>query len=367
MKRLLKIIKWIVYVIAGIILIAVISLLIYRNNLKNSLEENTKIETANGISSLEELTLGNLKQWVFIRGHDKNNPILIFLHGGPGTPTMGMASSRKLDTELIKHFTVVHWDQRGAGKSYNSDIPLNSMTIDRLVDDCNELIDYLRKRFNAPKVFIVGHSAGSLIGIKTAYKFPEKIYAYVGVAQFVNNYEQQKISYEFIVNEAEKAGNVEMQYAIKQIGVPPYQTPDKLYEKGEYVFRFGGGIHANIGEHMGVLMFDCLASPEYSLSEGFNTLKMKGMKFSLNAMWEEIRNTNLADEIDTLRVPVYFFEGKYDMNNPTVIVEEFYENIVATEGKEFIIFENSAHFPIIEEKKKYEDLLINTVLNECSK
>ena len=151
MKRFLQIIKWVAYILVGLLLLVFISILVYKNRLGNS----TKIETSNGISSLEEITLGDLKQWIFIRGTDQKNPILIFLHGGPGTPVLGMASSRKLDAELIKHFTVVHWDQRGAGKSYNSDIPNNLMTFDRLVEDCNELIDYLRIKFNTQKVFIV--------------------------------------------------------------------------------------------------------------------------------------------------------------------------------------------------------------------
>ncbi|MFX1343243.1 MAG: alpha/beta fold hydrolase, partial [Promethearchaeota archaeon] len=164
--------------IVGFFLLLYIGLLLYKYYLRKS----TRIKTANSISSLEEITLGDLKQWIFIRGSDQKNPVLVFLHGGPGAPLLGMASSRKYDAELIKHFTVVHWDQRGAGKSFNRDIPVDSMTLDRFVEDCNELIDYLRNRFHMQKVFIVGHSGGTIIGIKTAHKYPEKIHAYVGVA-----------------------------------------------------------------------------------------------------------------------------------------------------------------------------------------
>jgi pimeloyl-ACP methyl ester carboxylesterase len=121
--------------IAGFFLFLYIGLLLYKNYLRYS----TRIETSNGISSLEEITLGDLKQWIFIRSIDQNNPILLFLHGGPGAPLLGMSSSRKYDAELINHFTVVHWDQRGAGKSFNRDIPSDSMTLDRFVEDCNEL------------------------------------------------------------------------------------------------------------------------------------------------------------------------------------------------------------------------------------
>ena len=181
MKMLLQIIKWVAYPLAGLLL-GFLGLLMYRVYL----EKSTRIETPNGISSLEEIALGGLKQWIFIRGTDQDNPVLLFLHGGPGAPLLGMSSSRKHDAEVIEHFTVVHWDQRGAGKSFSSDIPVDSMTLDRFVEDCNELIDYLRNRFHTQKVFIVAHSGGTIIGIKTAYKYPEKIHAYVGVAQVIN-------------------------------------------------------------------------------------------------------------------------------------------------------------------------------------
>jgi len=197
--------------ITGFFLFLYIGLLLYKTYLRYS----TRIKTSNGISSLEEITLGDLKQWIFIRGKNQTNPILLFLHGGPGAPLLGMSSSRKYDAELIKHFTIVHWDQRGAGKSFNSDIPVDSMTLDRFVEDCNELIDYLRNRFLTQKIFLVAHSGGTVIGIKTAKRYPEKIHAYVGVAQVIHEFEQQKVSYNFIVEEAKKSGDVKRQNAIK--------------------------------------------------------------------------------------------------------------------------------------------------------
>ncbi len=334
-----------------------IGLLLYKVYLKNS----TKIKTSNGISSLEMITLGDLKQWIFIRGTDQNNPVLLFLHGGPGAPLLGMSSSRKYDAELIKHFTVVHWDQRGAGKSFNSDIPVDSMTLDRFVEDCNELIDYLRNRFRTQKVFIVAHSGGTVIGIKTAYKYPEKIHAYVGVAQVINEYEQQKVSYDFIVEEAEKSGDVGRQNAIKAIGPPPYESYKKTLEIAQHIGHYGGFFHGK-SINMVIFMLNFLTSPEYSISEGIGTLRNKGFDFTMNAMWEEMKNVNLLREIQSIKVPLYFFEGKYDMITPTVLVEKFYDNLDAEKGKKLVIFENSAHIPIIEEKERYEELLINVVL-----
>ena len=357
----LKILKWGVAISAILFLLIIVSLLTYRVYL----ERTTKIKTPNGISSLEEITLGNVKQWIFIRGTDQNNPVLLFLHGGPGAPLVGMPSSRIFDAELIKHFTVVHWDQRGAGKSFNSDIPVASLTLERFVEDCNELIDYLRNRFHTQKVFIVAHSGGTVIGIKTAYKYPEKIRAYVGVAQVINEYEGQKVSYDFLVEEAEKSGDVGRLNAIKAIGPPPYESPKKFLEMEGHIGNYGGFMHnKHARTQMLIAVISFLTSPEYSLSEGIRTFRNIGFDFTINAMWEELKNVNLTKEIQSIKVPIYFFEGKYDMATPTIIVEKFYDNLDAEKGKKLIIFENSGHMPMLEEKEKYQELLINLVLKE---
>ncbi|MHA2402254.1 MAG: alpha/beta fold hydrolase [Candidatus Kariarchaeaceae archaeon] len=346
--------------ITGCFFLLFIGLFLYRQYSRYS----TRIETPNGISSLEEITLGDLKQWIFIRGTDQNNPVLVFLHGGPGEPALGMSSSRRLDAELIEHFTVVHWDQRGAGKSYNADIPVDSMTLDRLVEDCNELIDHLRNRFNTPRVFIVAHSSGTLVGIKTAYKYPEKIHAYVGVAQVINDFEQQRVSYDFVLEEAERSGNVKHQNAIKEIGPPPYEIPEKEFEKANYIVRYGGMMQDFSMKKMLGIMIAYLTSPEYSIFEAIRTIMGRGRNFTTNALWNEIVVVNFTKEIDSIKAPIYFFAGKSDMITPTVLVEDYYNGIDADKGKKLVIFENSGHWPMLEEKKKYQDYLINVVLKD---
>lgn len=363
MKIFVMIIKWVAYIFAGLLFLACIGILTYRTYLKSS----TKIKTPNGISSLEEITLGDIKQWIFFRGTDIKNPVLIFLHGGPGAPLFGMSSSRQLDAELIKYFTVVHWDQRGAGKSYSNRIPVNSMTFNRLVEDCNALIDYVRIKLNAQKVYIVGHSGGSVIGIKTACKYPDKIHAYVGVGQIINDYEQQKLSYNYILEKAQLSSNKKKQRAIKALGPPPYESPEKLNKKDGYVFQYGGIMHDISAGRMLGNMLRFLTSPEYSLSEGYSTFLNKGFNFTTVAMWDEMRSINLTEEIKSIQVPIYFFEGKYDMATPTILVEKYYDSLDAVRGKKLILFEKSAHLPMMEEKEKYEEFLVKELLIESLK
>jgi pimeloyl-ACP methyl ester carboxylesterase len=318
-----------------------------------------------GINSLEEITLGDVKQWIFIRGTNQSNPILLFLHGGPGAPIFGISSARSLDAELINHFTIVHWDQRGTGKSYDTDIPITSMTHDQLVEDCNELIDSLRTRFNTKKVFLVGHSAGTIIGLKIAHQYPEKLHAYVGVGQIIEEYERQQIWYNFVLEEAEKAGDTTAQNEIKAIGPPPFDTLDEVNKMEEYVSKYGGVIHENSMQLMLAMMLRFFTSPEYSLPEAFDTfVLLKGREFTMQAMWQDIQNVNFTQEIQSIHVPLYFFEGQYDMATPIEPVKTFYNAVTAENGKTLILFEHSAHFLMVEEREKYQDALVNIVLTE---
>jgi pimeloyl-ACP methyl ester carboxylesterase len=360
MNNFQKIIVWIVFILSGFFIVFFIIVQVSKIYLRYS----TRNKSSNGISTLEEIQLGGEKQWIFIRGKDQTNPILIFLHGGPGEPSMGMSSSRRSDSELINHFTVVHWDQRGAGKSYNKSISADSMTLNRIVEDCNELIDYLRIKFDKSKVFIVAHSSGTLFGIKTAYRYPQKIHAYVGVAQIINDFEHETINYEFALEEAKRSGNKKHQNAIKEIGPPPYEIPEKLFDKAKHIVRYGGMMVDFSSRKMIGIVLPYLSSPEYSISEGIRTIVGKGRNFTVNALWKETTVVNFTEEIDSIKVPIYFFEGKFDMITPTILVENFYKNLIAEKGKNLFIFENSAHFPMIEERERYQDILINVVLKE---
>jgi pimeloyl-ACP methyl ester carboxylesterase len=355
-------------ILLSIILAVVGSLLIFFLTLyiiKGYLKASTKIESANGISSLEEIELGGLYQWIFIRGEDISNPVLIFLHGGPGEPVMAMSASRKIDKKLVKHFTVVHWDQRGAGKSYSPDISVDSMTLDRLVEDCNELIDYLCAKLDKKKVFIVGHSGGTIIGLRIAYSYPEKLHAYVGVSQIINDYEQHRIIHSFVLEQARRTGDTKIESAIAAIGPPPYEKPKPSLDLARHVGRYGGFMHRFSAKQMLSFVMNYLTSPEYSISEGIRTIRGKGFEFTQNAVWDEMVKINFTNEIQKIQIPIYFFVGKYDMITPSILVEEYYEQLDDEQGKTLIVFENSAHFLMMEEKEKYQDYLIDVVMKEC--
>ena len=164
------------------------------------------------IAELQKVTIGNSEQWVLIRSENIDNPILLFVHGGPGTSQLTLMKNNTQPIE--KYFTVVNWDQRGAGKSYAAIRDKSRMTIDQFVSDINELAEYLAKRFNRTKIILVGHSWGSAIGIIAVSKRPELYSAYVGIGQVSNMAEGERISYEWTLQQARTANDGK---AVKQL------------------------------------------------------------------------------------------------------------------------------------------------------
>ena len=159
------------------------------------------------IAEIAYLRLGGVDQWVMIRGESVANPPLIFLHGGPGLSETGFF--RHFNAPLEKSFTVVYWDQRGAGKSFDRDIPRSSMTVEQFIADLDELVDAVRKRLGKTKVAIFGHSWGSALGVLYAARFPEKVAAYVGSGQIGDWAAGESASYAFALAEAQRRGNAQ--------------------------------------------------------------------------------------------------------------------------------------------------------------
>lgn len=165
-----------------------------------SCSSTKKIKTENGISEIQYLTINNTKQYVLIRGKDKSKPVLLFLHGGPGASATALL--RKFNSELEDHFTVVYWDQRNAGKSYEKKTPKEEIKVSKYIEDVDTLVSYLKNRFKVEKIFLVGHSWGTRLGLYAIQKHPENFMAYVGVGQELASYEGELISYQYTLKKA---------------------------------------------------------------------------------------------------------------------------------------------------------------------
>jgi pimeloyl-ACP methyl ester carboxylesterase len=297
------------------------------------------------ISSLEEVILGNYKQTILVRGENAENPIMLFLHGGPGSAQIGFAP--KFQRKLEKDFIVVNWDQRGAGLSYSKDLTLETLSMEQIIQDAIELIKYLLNRFNQPKLYLVGHSWGSVIGVQVAKQIPELIKSYIGIGQVVNMKKGEQISYEYTL---EQASVRKVSQAVRELHRLVYD-PASFHEldiQRKWLAKFEGFY---VGISMkDILLPNILFAKEYTLLDWFRYVK--SAKISLEKMWRPLLEIDFTKTDTKLDVPVYFFVGAHDFLTPYELTEEYY-HLVECPYKELVWFENSAHLSCFEESEKF--------------
>ncbi len=299
------------------------------------------------VAALEEVELGGVNQWVLVRGCDSSNPVLLFLHGGPGMPAMPL--HHDFGRELERDFVVVHWDQRGAGKSYGKSVPVESMNALRIMEDARELIELLRERHGAGKIYLVGHSWGSYLGLLLANESPALFRAYVAVGQFTDLARQRSLADLFIVREA---GNRGIQGTVAELGGQGDFARRKL------LFDFGAVVRGENG-YDGLLR-KAWHAPEYGFRDALSI--KAGLEFSSDHMRYNAAAEPLTEKVTSLRIPVYFFQGRYDYVAPGELVEEYLEKLRAP-AKRLVWFESSAHYPFLEEPGKFA-LEMKKVLKE---
>jgi len=302
-----------------------------------------------------KVELNGLKQKIHIKG-DVDKPILLFLHGGPGVTNRHMCGVYNED--LLESFMCVGWDQRGTGGSYWG-CDKNTLSIDQLASDANELVKYLCKEFNKDKIFAIGGSWGSLLGTKLAYKYPEHLYCFVGFGQFVDGELNEKISYEFALEGAKNANDQESIDKLIKLGPPVMGCYKGGYDgmliQREIMNKYGGYSKKNQPKsYTGGLAKAYLCSGEYTPLDVLGVLF--GNRMVLEKMWPEIGACKLEKECLEFKIPYYIFDGKLDKNTPSDLVEDYYAKIKAPD-KDLIWFNESGHNPLLDEPDRFKKLL----------
>lgn len=332
-KKIRKILK---YSIFSIILMVIVALIFPT--------WTPKIKGENSISMLEQVEINGTGHEVMIRGVDRTNPILIFVHGGPGCSEIPYV--RKYQKELEQHFTVVHYDQRGSGKSYHFFEDYSNLTTDVLVDDLLALRDYVSKELGQEKVILIGHSFGTYIGMKAAAKAPTQFHAYIGIGQMANTLQSELESLEYTYEQAKQAGNEDdvkkLELIRNSIEQGKELTPRILLQK------YGGAARL-INENRDYIS-GFLFNPEYN---GLDMIRFySGMFSSQDILLREAFDQNLPDIVDHLEIPTYFVTGKYDYMTTANAARDYFD-VLDAPIKDFIVFNESAHYPQFEEKEKF--------------
>ena len=310
------------------------------------------IPKENSISELKVITLGGIQQWMTIRGENKRLPVLLFLHGGPGTSQMAFISDYQ--KELEAHFVVVNWDQRGSGLSYTKEVTKESMTINQLLADTIELTNYLREKFQQDKIYVIGYSWGSILGLLAIHDRPELYHHYIGVSQVIGMGRVEKISYHLLLEKAKKHKHQKAVNELTNIGKPPWRNIkyDRTYRR--YLEIFKRGISFD-GKLMGNLVKKFLASSEYTLLDTIRFLK--GQRFSTTCLKDEMRRLDLSEKILHVDVPFTLLMGRYDLITPPYVTKDWFDSVQA-KVKKWVWFEHSAHSPLFEENQKFIELVL---------
>lgn len=308
-----------------------------------------------GVHFFRMLKVNGSKQAVLVRGTSESNPLLVFLHGGPGFPLMPFEPNEDTFRYLENHFTLVYWEQRGTGKSFSNRIPKRSMHIDQFIADAAVVIDSIAGYLNKDKVFIWGHSWGSGIAILFAREYPEKVHALVTTGQTVNPYMNERLGFEFVRKRAISENNRRALRQLQWIDTIPdnYLLQDALTIR-RWVYHYGGIVKEQESERPYVDMEEIhaiMSAPEYSLMERLNILFSP--LFSVRNLWQEMKSLDLMADAPELSVPVYFLLGRHDIIVSSRLAAEYFNVLNAPAGKELIWFESSAHRPHSEEQKKF--------------
>lgn len=325
-------------------------------------DENGNLLT-DSIAEKISVNINGVEQGMFIQSKNLQNPVLLFVHGGPGMPEYWL--SQRYPTGLEDHFTVVWWEQRGAGLSYHPGILPETMTVEQFVADTLQVTRYLLKRFGQEKIYLLGHSWGSYIGIQAAAQAPELYFAYIGMGQVSDQLQSEQLAYEHALAQYRAIGDTRMVRRLE--AAPPGMTVPLPagYEALRDEYMHGAGIgttHAMRSVVTGIFL-PSWQFHEYTLAEKINLWRGKVYSRSPDfGFWETMLTTDLTQQVTKLSIPVYFLHGQYDYTCAYPLAAAYIDQLQAP-LKGFYTFEDSAHSPLFEEPEKALNILVEDVLN----
>lgn len=309
------------------------------------------------------LNIGGVKQGMFIKSKDINNPVLLYVHGGPIFPNYFLID--KFDPGLEDHFTVCYWEQRGGGLSYSPEVSLASMTFDQLTSDAIEVTNYLRSRFGKESIYVMSHSGGSPIALQATSRNPKLFTAYIGMAQITNQAESEKIAYSWMLDQYTKQGN---QKRINQFHAYPVLESDsallsfyKSNLRDQAMHELGIGTMHQMKSVFWDIFIPVWTCKAYTITEKINIWKSKFSFRPKTNLLREIITTDYTSTITKLDMPVYFLSGKFDLT-VNIDLSKAYLSKLQAPLKGFYTFAHSAHSPLFEEQAAVMNVITTDVL-----
>jgi pimeloyl-ACP methyl ester carboxylesterase len=310
------------------------------------------------ISEKEFVTINGVTQGMFITSTDATHPVLLYLHGG--MPDFFL--SDRYPTGLDNYFTVVWWERRGSGLSYNPDIPPETLTVEQAISDTLAMTNYLRQRFHQDKIYLMGHSGGTFIAIQAAARAPELYHAYIGVAQVSYQLRSEMLAYQYMLQQYKENGDTAM---VRKLEAAPVTmtggTPQAYLDvRDDAMHPLGIGTMYDMNSVLTGIVLPSLTSRDYTVLEKINLWRAKAAA-GVSLGWDDQLHTDLSEKVPKLDLPVYFFEGIYDYTCSYTEAKAYFDHLNAP-LKGFYTFEQSAHSPIYEEPQKVQRIIREDVL-----
>ncbi len=356
-RKPLKICLWVLGVLIAVVALAVVGMRVVYPAI---LRESHRIE-APGIDQMELVEIGGIQQALYFRGEDTANPVILFLHGGPGSPEMPFMHTFQYEWE--EDFTVVQWDQRNAGKTYYANDPdavLSTVTADRVLEDAHEVTGYIKQKLDTDKIVIMGHSWGSVLGTMLVQTYPEDYSAYIAVGQMVNMIDNERVGYEKVLEAARAAGNQNDVAALEALAPYPEEDFDvsfnnKISTLRGYQIKYGLGTGLELETVLPVLV-----SPYYSLSEMMYFLSVDAQKYQGDLMRFLLEDYDARNYGTEYSIPVYYIMGENDYQTPYPIAEAFFEEITAP-VQHFFSVPDAGHFTMLDNKTEFDRILLEEI------
>lgn len=321
----------------------------------NKIEMNSKVKTEPQTETFF-LELGGEQQYIEIISTSKENPILLFVHGGPAWPQTPQL--RYFNKQLADFFTLVIWEQRGAGKNYEKNPTPKNLTINQIVSDGLELTTWLRKNRKQDKIYLAGYSFGSLIGVKMVEQNPEDYQAYFGISQFINKTEGMKISRNWLKDQASKKNDTVVLQKVDTLGNASFfkDQHTRFFYQYLLVNQYGGVVYDT--SRIAEIEKSQQAYEDYKTYDWVGVWQASATELQKEFYVEDVR------QIQKLAVPVILFEGRHDWNVPSVLAESWLNKLDAP-YKEIVWLEKSGHSPLEEQPEEFNEKMIQ-VLNKLN-
>ncbi len=312
------------------------------------------------VAELTTVDLAGHELGLMIRGASTDNPVILLLAGGPGGSELG--AMRRHLPELEKHFTVVTWDQRGAGTSYDELDPVDTVALDGYVSDTIALTNYLRDRFDTEDIYLLGQSWGTTLGVLAVQEAPQLYRAFIGTGQMVSQRATDQIFYDDTLAWATRTGNSGLVRQLEAAGPPPYAAmfpyETALSHEGDVYPYDHGGNSEGAGQ-----MSENLLVEEYSLIDQVHVLGSFMDTFA--AVYPQLQHIDFRTSATHFDTPMYFVQGAHEARGRAELFEQWYPMIDAP-TKDVTVLETSGHRPLWEQPDEFVDYLTSTVLPETS-